>query len=142
MAAVEGQGTFRRVLVVARNPSDLGLAVRRALELVDPRDATLTLMTSVRGTIRGLVCSPYAVPFTQKQLADECEQEARELFARAAANLPAHVTVKTVVVRGDVVSCVCEQVQVGRHDVIVLQRGRRLAQRRLRPRAQVPVVVV
>src|SRR5207244_3686673 len=59
---------YRRILVVTSKPSALEPALARALELAHPAGATLTLMTSVREHIRGLFCSPYAVPLTQAEL--------------------------------------------------------------------------
>jgi hypothetical protein len=134
--------SYRSVLVVACDPRDVGAALDRALELVERGTGQITLMASVRRSVRGLACAPYAIPFSQDQLVEECARETRELLERSAANVPADVRVQTVVVRGDVVSCVCEQVRKGGHEVVVLQRARRGAQRRIPSRTQVPVVVV
>ena len=137
---------FRNILVAVDGSQAATAALEEAIELARGSGARLTLI-SVAVPFRWLLAGPYITPFPTE---DELARQAQEIVDRAAAVVPDHVPVFTVVRSGPADRAILDRVEQGEHDLVVMgSRGQGLAgslllgsvSRTVLARSPVPVLI-
>jgi len=117
---------FLRILVAIDGSAHATRALSEAVDLAERTNATLTVMTVVPDAARWLLAGPtYLGGVDFGALASETEREYKELLEAAVRALPEDVSVTKVLAHGRTAERILEQVEKGRHDLVVMgSRGR------------------
>lgn len=140
---------FQHVLVGTNGTSEATIAVRTAVALAEAHHARLTVLAAVRPPgpwMLGALTMFAVVPnerCTPDALREDAEHEAECWLAAACEHVPADLPLTKVLAFGGAAKALEARVREGRHDVVVVGRGRQgsVARHVLR-HARVPVLVV
>jgi nucleotide-binding universal stress UspA family protein len=114
---------FRNILVAVDGSPHADKALADAIDLADSEHARLTLFTAIAPP--PTVAYFGAVGNAVQALVEGAEAEADVTLRRARDRVPDHVSVTTVLSRQPVESALIQQIEDGRHDLVVMgSRGR------------------
>jgi nucleotide-binding universal stress UspA family protein len=114
---------FRNILVAIDGSCDADEALAQAIDLAHSEHALLTLFSAV-------VMPPAAAYFgagaaAAAETARDAESETEKILREAVERVPDHLPVRTVLSRKPVKIALLDQIQSGRHDLVVMgSRGR------------------
>ncbi len=115
-------GEYRSILVAVDDSSHAAAALARAIEIAGRSGARLTLLHVIQPACAPVMGPAYVPPALLQTRTDE---EAEALLERAAAAVPAHVPVHTVVRHGLAAQEIVRRVEAAGHDLVVMgSRGR------------------
>lgn len=141
-----------RVLVAFDGSEGSWAALARGIEVATANHALLTIAAVVEQPV--VACTPFGaacMPFTPQQLRREAEQEMRRQLAAARDEVPASVSVTTLLLSGRPARVLAALAEAGHYDLIVTgpRPGGRLlcllrgsVTRRLRARTDTSVLAV
>lgn len=116
---------FRNILVVIDGSPHASRALSEATDLARRENAVLTVMTAVPEPSNWVAGPGYLGGVDIKRLAKETERRYVKLLDDAVAALPQDVSVTKVLARGRAADRILEQLERGRHDLVVMgSRGR------------------
>jgi nucleotide-binding universal stress UspA family protein len=117
---------FRSVLVAIDGSPHAASALGEAIDLAQRNNATLTIMTSVPDPSSWLIGgAAYTGGIDFEALARESEREYAELLDGVVGSVPQDVGVTKVLTHGRPGERILEQLDSGRHDLVVMgSRGR------------------
>lgn len=116
---------FRRILVAVDGSTHAERALREAGDLARRGDAALTLIACVPDISSWMVSGNALAGIDINQLNEDASGEYRDLLKRAAHEVPAGISVETVLAHGHPSEQILEQVTAGDHDLVVMgSRGR------------------
>lgn len=116
---------FRNILVAIDGSTHAQRAFVEAVDLAERSNAALTVMTSVPDTSSWLIGMSYGEGIDFKALAHETEREYRKLLDTAVDALPQNLPVTKILAHGRPGRRILEQLQKGKHDLVVMgSRGR------------------
>jgi nucleotide-binding universal stress UspA family protein len=116
---------FRKVLVAIDGSTHAERALAEAVDLAERNHAGSTVITSVPDTSSWLMSVSYGEGIDFKALAQETERAYSKLLDRAVDAVPQNLSVTKVLGHGRAGRRILEQVQKGRHDLVVMgSRGR------------------
>jgi nucleotide-binding universal stress UspA family protein len=114
---------FQNVLIAVDGSRDADQALTQAVDLAEGQHARLTILSAV-------VAPPAAAYLgaggpAAASIAREAEGETEALLRAAAAQVPAHLPVTTILSREPVRLALLHQIEAGHHDLVVMgSRGR------------------
>jgi nucleotide-binding universal stress UspA family protein len=115
---------FRNVLVAIDGSAHAAAALTEAIDLVEGSRGRLTLMTSVPDPSSWLI-GAYSGGIDFERLSQETEREYSDLLEQAVATVPQDVPVTKILAHGRAGERLLEEIQSGRHDLVVMgSRGR------------------
>jgi nucleotide-binding universal stress UspA family protein len=113
---------FRNILVAIDGSPHADEALMDAIDLADSEHARLTLFTAIVPP-PAIACLVPGVPVAE--LAEDAEAQAEAVLLRASASVPAGLCVTTVLTAQPVLRALLQQIEAGRHDLVVMgSRGR------------------
>jgi len=116
----------QRVLVAFDGSDEAWASLREAIAVADAHRALLTIVGVVEeplGLWMGL--GAMSVPYTRERLRHDLEREMRVHLAEARDEVPASVSVTTLIVRGRPARVAARLAEAGGYDVVVACRARR-----------------
>jgi nucleotide-binding universal stress UspA family protein len=116
---------FRNILVAIDGSIHAERALAEAADLAEGNNAALTVMTSVPDTSSWLISMSYGQGTDLSVLAQETEREYTKLLDSAVDGLPQNISVTKILTHGRPGRHILEQLQTGKHDLVVMgSRGR------------------
>jgi nucleotide-binding universal stress UspA family protein len=119
---------FDRILAAVDGSEHGEHALARAAELAKLTGATLTVMTVAPDPSALLLGGGYGgmvAPVSIDDLASETREQYRRMLDDVVSGLPPELEVEKVVAHGEAAGEILEQVEAGRHDLVVMgSRGR------------------
>jgi nucleotide-binding universal stress UspA family protein len=117
---------FRNILVAIDGSAHAERALAEALDLAELSNARLTVITCVPDPSSWLLGgAAYTGGIDYDRLANETEREYNELLERAIERVPQDLPVTKVLAHGRPAERILEQIEQGRHDLVVMgSRGR------------------
>lgn len=117
---------FRNILVAIDGSVHGARALTEAVDLAQTNNAKLTVLTSVPDPSVWLVTGgAYGGQLNYEKLVAEAQREYSELLEHAVAEVPEELPVTKILAHGRPGERILEQIETGRHDLVVMgSRGR------------------
>lgn len=117
---------FRNILVAIDGSAHATLALEHAIDLAQQAHARLTVMVSVPDPSGWLLAGgAYGGAIDLEALAQETSREYNDLLERAVEKVPSDLPVAKILAHGPPAERILEQLEAGRHDLVVMgSRGR------------------
>jgi nucleotide-binding universal stress UspA family protein len=114
-----------RVLVAFDGSPGSWAALRYGLAVATTHNAVLTIAAVVHNPGLWIALPPFTCPYTRESLMRAEELELSRALAEARDEVPAHVSVSTVLLQGRAAQAIADLADGGRYDLVVMGPSRR-----------------